>query len=203
MENVAVLVLAAGKSSRMQTPKQLLKIGNQTLLEIVLEKAISISSHTVFCVLGANALMIQQKTSSKNVVFIINENYQEGLSSSIVSGINYLEENHPAIEAILILLADQPAIEVAYLENLFQVYSENKSKIIASNYAEKSGVPAIFPREYFNELKLLQGDFGAREFLQKNKKQTLGCNIQTSLIDLDTKTDFENYKNQLKRKTIP
>ncbi|MDP5092632.1 MAG: nucleotidyltransferase family protein [Polaribacter sp.] len=198
MKNIAVLVLAAGNSSRMQTPKQLLKIGNQSLLEIVLEKALAVSTLPIYCVLGANAATIQQEIATKNVVYIFNENYQEGLSTSIVSGINYLEKNHPNLEGVLILLADQPAIEIAYLKNLVALFSEHKNKIIASNYQKRNGVPAIFPKTFFNELKLLKGDFGAKDFLEKNKNATITDPSDVCLIDLDTKSDYENYKNLIK-----
>ena len=95
MRKVAILVLAAGASSRMKTPKQLLKIGNQTLLELVLEKAKALTSLPVYCVLGANSTFIQNEISTENVVFISNENHSKGLSTSIVAGVNYLEKNAP------------------------------------------------------------------------------------------------------------
>jgi molybdenum cofactor cytidylyltransferase len=197
MRNLAVLVLAAGASSRMQTPKQLLKIGNKTLLEVVLEKALAISSSPIYCVLGANATTIQQETTTENVVYIFNENYQEGLSSSIVSGINYLEKNLPNLEGVFILLADQPAIEIAYLKNLLELFSKHKKNIIASNYQKRNGVPTIFPKVFFNELKLLKGDFGAKDFLEKNKNAIIVGSSDVCLIDLDTKSDYENYKNMV------
>lgn len=198
MGNLAVLVLAAGASSRMHTPKQLLKIENQSLLEIVLEKALAISSLPIYCVIGANATAIQQEITTKNVVYIYNENYHEGLSTSIVSGIDYLEKNHSDLDGILILLADQPAIEIAYLKNLTELFAEHKNKIIASNYQKRNGVPAIFPKIFFNELKLLKGDFGARDFLEKNKNAIILGTTDVCLIDLDTKSDYENYKNLIK-----
>ncbi len=199
MKNIAVLVLAAGNSSRMQTPKQLLKIGDKTLIEHVLEKAKAISKNPIFCVLGANALLIQEKISSENVVFIINKNYKEGLSSSIVSGIDYLEKNHPTIDGVLILLADQPAIEIYYLENLIQLFNQQVAKIIVSKYPENVGVPAIFPKEFFQELQTLQGDFGAKEFLKNNKNNCVFSNFNATLIDLDTKSDYENYRKLLEK----
>lgn len=198
MRNLAVLVLAAGASSRMQTPKQLLKIGDQTLLEVVLEKATAISSPPIYCVLGANAAIIRQKIATKNVIYIFNENYQEGLSTSIVSGINYLEKNQPNLEGVFILLGDQPAIEIAYLKNLVALFSEHKKKIIASNYQKKNGVPAIFPKEFFEELLLLKGDFGAKEFMKENSKRIISSDFKSTLIDLDTKEDYDKYLSHIK-----
>ena len=93
MKNIAILVLAAGKSSRMNSIKQLEKINNKTLLDITLEKVNNLFSENVFCVLGANADEIKQGITSKNIQFINNKNFENGLSASIVSGINYFNEN--------------------------------------------------------------------------------------------------------------
>lgn len=198
MRNLAVLVLAAGASSRMQTPKQLLKIGDQTLLEVVLEKATAISSVNVICVLGANAELIQEHISSKKASFIINKNYSKGLSTSIVCGITSLQEKDEIVERVLILLADQPAINVEYLKNLLHFSDKNPTKIVASKYPKNLGVPAIFPKEFFQELATLEGDSGAKEFLQKRKEQVIFTDFNTILIDLDTKDDYEKYIKHLK-----
>lgn len=196
MRKVAILVLAAGASSRMQTPKQLLKIGDQTLLELVLEKAKALASLPIYCVLGANADLIQEEISTENVAFIINKNHSKGLSTSIVAGINYLTKNAPFVDCLLILLADQPDIDLQYLENLVQLSAENPTQIIASKYLKNVGVPAVFPKSFFSELQNLEGDFGAKEFLQQHKDQLICSNLTPSLIDLDTKEDYENYLKQ-------
>lgn len=196
MRKVAILVLAAGASSRMKTPKQLLKIGNQTLLELVLEKAKALTSLPVYCVLGANSTFIQNEISTENVVFISNENHSKGLSTSIVAGVNYLEKNAPFVYSLLILLADQPDIDLQYLEKLVQLSAENPTQIIASKYRKNLGVPAVFPKSFFSDLQVLEGDFGAKEFLQQHKDQIICSNLSPSLIDIDTREDYENYLKQ-------
>jgi molybdenum cofactor cytidylyltransferase len=198
MRNLAVLVLAAGASSRMLTPKQLLKIGDQTLLEVVLEKATAISSVNVICVLGANAELIQEHISSKKVTFIINKNYSKGLSTSIVCGITSLQKKDEVVERVLILLADQPAINVEYLKNLLHFSDKNPTKIFASKYPKNLGVSAGFPKEFFHELATLEGDSGAKEFLQQHKEQVIFTDFNAILIDLDTKDDYEKYIKHLK-----
>lgn len=197
MKNLAVLVLAAGASSRMQTPKQLLQIGDKTLLELVLAKAVT--SFPVFCVLGANANLIQEQIINENVQFIINKNYKDGLSSSIVIGIEYLKKTHPTIDGVLILLADQPAIETEYLKQLVDLFSQNKKTIIASKYPKNFGVPAIFPNSFFDELCQLKGDSGAKDFLQSHRNNIIFSEFTSNLIDLDTKDDYEKYTTFLKK----
>lgn len=195
MKNVAVLVLAAGKSSRMNGIKQLEKINNKTLLDITLEKLKCIFSDEIYCVLGANADKIKAEITSKNIQFIENPNYEKGLSSSIISGIQYFKKEALQFDGIYILLADQPAIEIAYLESLLVLFKEHKDIIIASNYGTKLGVPAIFPKKYFPELLLIKGDKGAKEFINQRKNEVVCPESSTNFFDIDTKEDLELFKN--------
>ena len=195
MKNIAVIVLAAGKSSRMKTPKQLVKIGNNFLLEFVLSKAKAINKNHVYCVLGANDTLIRREISSSNVHFVYNAAFNEGLSSSIISGVSEIEM-HPDYKAVLILLGDQPAIDKEYLDAMIALFSEDNSKIIASNYKGKLGVPAIFPKSYFSKLKNISGDFGAKEMLHTSK-DVIALNRPTNFIDIDTEKDLQDFKNSI------
>lgn len=192
MNSIAVLVLAAGKSSRMKDIKQLLKINNKTLLETALENGKKINPDNVFCVLGAHAEKIKKETSTKNITYIFNNNFEKGLSSSIVCGVNYIAKEHSNLTSILILLADQPKIDFQFLNELVSFYQKNTTKIVASSYGDKKGVPAIFPKIYFEKLKLLKGDKGAKDFLNSNNIDVASIN-SLKLIDIDTKEDYINF----------
>jgi molybdenum cofactor cytidylyltransferase len=196
MENIAVIVLAAGKSSRMKMPKQLVKIGNNFLLEFVLSKAKAINKNHVYCVLGANDAHIRREISSSNIHFIYNANFKEGLSASIVSGVSEIEMKHQNYDGVLILLGDQPALEKEYLNAMIALFSKDNSKIIASKYGGKLGVPAIFPQSYFSKLKNMSGDSGAKEILHKNSDVST-LNKQTNFIDIDTEKDLQDFKNSI------
>jgi molybdenum cofactor cytidylyltransferase len=195
MKKIAVIVLAAGASSRMKTPKQLVKIGNNFLLEFVLSKAKAINKNHVYCVLGANDAQIRRAISSSNIHFIYNAHFSKGLSSSIICGISEIEKR-PAYKAVLILLGDQPAIEKEYLNTMIALFSEDESKIIASTYAGKLGVPAIFPQSYFLKLKNMSGDYGAKDILRKNS-DVIVLNKHTNFIDIDTEKDLQDFKNSI------
>ncbi|MGJ8745349.1 nucleotidyltransferase family protein [Polaribacter sp.] len=199
MTSIAILVLAAGKSSRMKTIKQLLKTNNKTLLDNTLENAKKSKAIITFCVLGANAEKIKNEISTKSIPFIFNKNHASGLSSSIVAGIKFIEKEKQRFDAVLIMLADQPEVNTTYLNMLIDVYQENTSKIIASNYDTKPGVPAVFPKKYFSELKLLKGDKGAKEFLQKNRETTLLITSKKGPIDLDSPEDYQKYITSIKK----
>lgn len=199
MENIAVLVLAAGKSSRMESIKQLEKINQKTLLDITLEKITDIFSDDIFCILGANADKVKQEIVTKNINFINNTNFEKGLSSSIVAGIHHFKENKLYFESVFIILADQPAIEISYLKSMVFLSEENKHKIIASNYGAFFGVPAIIPRKYFNDLLLIEADKGAKEFINHHKKAVLCTKLPTNLLDLDTQEDLNQYKKSIQK----
>ena len=197
MKNIAILVLAAGKSSRMKSIKQLEKINNKTLLELTLEKAKSLLSKNIYCVLGANSNEIKSKIKTEGIEFIKNENFENGLSTSIISGINYFKNRKLIFDGIFILLADQPAIEVNYLKNMLHLFEKNKGRIIASKYGEKLGVPVIFPENNFLELLLISGDKGAKEFINLKKNEIICPVTSANFVDLDTKEDLVNYKNSI------
>jgi molybdenum cofactor cytidylyltransferase len=193
--NIAILILAAGRSSRMKEPKQLLAIGNKTLLEIAIHNALKSKAKKVFCVLGANAKDIQKSITNLNLAIIINSEFKDGLSTSIITGIQHLTSSN--FDAVLIMLADQPNADKTYINNLIDTFYTNSEKIIASNYDSTYGVPAIFPKKVFKDLLKLQGDKGAKEFLNSDLDMIVGIKATNQLIDIDTKEDYLNYLKEL------
>ncbi|QNM84645.1 nucleotidyltransferase family protein [Polaribacter pectinis] len=199
MKNIAVLVLAAGKSSRMKAIKQLVKINGKTLLDITLEKAKSVFPNDVFCVLGGNSDKIKNEITTKNITFINNAGFKRGLSSSIVTGIEFLKKNNFNYNVIFILLADQPCIEIEYLKSMVRLYKESPSKIVASNYKTKYGVPAIFPEKFFSELLLIEEDKGAKELMNNKNNDVICSEFKTNLIDIDTEEDLILFKKSISK----
>lgn len=195
MDGIAVLVLAAGKSSRMKSIKQLAKINDKTLLEIALEKAKKLSLHNTYCILGANATLILDKVDFKDVKIIINKKYEKGLSSSITKGINFLKKTQPHLKGVFILLADQPAIQVSYLQEMVALFNMNSTKIIASKYNTIFGVPALIPSLYFDELLKIKGDKGAKTFLNTHLDVILSPKTTTNLLDIDTLEQLNQFLN--------
>ena len=195
MRNIAVLVLAAGKSSRMKSIKQLEKIDNKTLLDITLEKTKQLFSKAVFCVLGANSEIIKKNITTQDINFINNKNFETGLSSSIVAGLHHFKKEQLNFDGILMLLADQPAIEISYLKNMLHLSELNTDKIIASKYDTIFGVPAIFPKNSFKELENLKGDKGAKAFLNDATNIVISPKEKTNLLDIDTKEQLKLFIN--------
>lgn len=192
---IAILILAAGSSNRMGKPKQLLPINHTTLLGISIENALQSQTKDVFCVLGSEFEKVKASIKYFNVEIINNTEYKKGLSSSIVEGIKYI--NSLTFDAVLIILGDQPKIKATYLNNLINVFKENQNKIVASNYKNGFGVPAIFPKNTFNELIDLKGDKGAKDFLNSNSKTIISIETPVEFLDIDTEEDYLNYLESL------
>lgn len=199
MQNLAILILAAGKSSRMNSVKQLLQVNDTTLLNLAIENAVNSKAKKTYCVLGANSKRIKEYISNKNVYLINNPSFEKGLSTSIVKGLEYITKVDKNIEHVLIMLADQPEVDNLLLNKLIDLSLNYKTKIIATSYQEKVGVPAIFPKNYFTELLKLQGDSGAKKLITKDLTNTKVLNLKTSLIDIDTQEDYLNYLKKSKK----
>ncbi|WP_121628517.1 nucleotidyltransferase family protein [Poseidonibacter antarcticus] len=187
--NLAVLILAAGTSSRLGEPKQLLKVGNETLIQIAVKKALKISSN-VKVVLGHKNDEIKNEIIDFPISIMVNSNYKEGMGSSISYCIPYFLE----FEKVLIMLCDQPLIPLNHYQKLIKKSSENKNLIICSKYQNRFAVPSIFPKIYFKMLENLKGDKGAKKFLEENPLDFVLLEDKYS-IDIDTKKDYLNFLN--------
>ncbi|MEM5563878.1 nucleotidyltransferase family protein [Psychroserpens sp. AS72] len=192
--NVAILILSAGSSNRMGTSKQLLPIGNTTLLGLSIENALQSNAKKVFCVLGSNAENIKNSISQYDIEIITNVNYKKGLSSSIIKGLHYLKDKN--FDSILFMLSDQPKVDSKYINLLILSSENNPTQIIASQYEKTIGVPAIFPKRYFKQLLQLKGDKGAKDFLNAHKSQTITIKSD-KLIDIDTQEEYLNFLKSL------
>ena len=192
MSKIAIVILAAGKSLRMGFAKQIIRINNEPLLKITLDKIESISEDT-YCVLGANKDLILEEIHFNNTVVIDNINYEKGLSSSISICIEFFEKKNLNYDGVLFVLGDQPAIETEYFSSIINRFNKHKTKIIATNYDGKAGVPALFPKSFFKELKIIKGDKGAREILKNKPKSIIFESFKTSLVDIDTRKDLIDY----------
>lgn len=184
---LGILILAAGSSTRMGQPKQLLPWKNTTLLGNTIETAKALTKN-ILVVLGAHAELIEEKIP-KDVNRIINIGWNSGMGTSIALGVQQLERAlHP--ERILILLVDQPLIDSDYLKEMI---SRAEAPIVATAYGKKIGVPVIFEKSYFEALKDLGADYGARYLLKKYRDSILVLNAAGKEVDLDTPENYDQY----------
>ncbi len=192
---IAVVILAAGSSSRLGTAKQLLPWKQTTLLEHSIKTILELNCDDVFVILGANHNLIKSKIDCKKVDVLVNDNWELGLGNSIASGVKYIQESKE-VDGILLVLADQPLIDSKYLKSLIDKFEVNNNKIIASSYSNgKKGVPVLFDKEYFEELSKLNGDKGAKTLLDKYVPNVFAINAEHLVSDIDTEEDYDKlYK---------
>jgi molybdenum cofactor cytidylyltransferase len=192
-EKLSILILAAGNSSRLGSPKQLIEFEGQTLIERITETALSISEEIVM-VLGGNAEHILPKLERfKDVVsIVINPEWQEGMGTSIRLGVEKLAEKS---DLILILLSDQPYISKVLLQNMMQIFASSQKPIVSCVYNNTLGVPILFDKSVFPDLLKLNGDKGAKSFLNFYEGKISTIDFPEGIVDIDTKEDLENLKN--------
>lgn len=189
MSKTAILILAAGKSSRMKTAKQLLPFNGITLLGHAIQTAQKTNAHQVLVVVGAHKNLVEKEVDKYAVKPCYNPLYEQGMGTSIAKGIEVLK----TYDGVLIMLADQPLINTQYLDDMICKGVET-GKIVASLYKYKNGVPAYFPKRYFKQLAQLNEDKGARHLLNNKHTDILHINTAVNLMDIDIVSDFERLE---------
>ena len=159
---IGVIILAAGSSSRLGYPKQLVEFKGITLLQHSIDIAESLEFDVKILVLGAKEEEINKKINRRNFEVMINENWKEGMSTSIRKGLSEALKLDKELGHILILLSDQPLVTKDKIEELIRVQLNSNEQATISESAGEPGVPAIFSREIFSELEKLKGDQGAK-----------------------------------------
>lgn len=188
-KNLAIIILAAGTSSRLGKPKQLIKYKGESLLQIAVKKALKLSNN-IFVVLGYEKEKCEEDIKDLNTKIVFNPNYIKGMGTSISCGIRYTRD----FDNTLIMLCDQPLLTDEHFKSL-KNFIDNKT-IIASLYKDNQNptVPAIFPKKYYEKLLILDEDKGAKEILREEEVKPILIDKKYS-IDIDTKMDILEFLN--------
>lgn len=185
--------MAAGGSSRLGQPKQLLKFKGKTLLLRAAEGMAASICDPVVIVLGAESEKAAAEIEGLSVVPYFNENWRSGMSSSIRSGLARLIKIEPELDAVLISLCDQPFITSEMLNRFGEKFAATDAAIIAAEYSDITGVPALFSRELFGELSRLEGDKGARDLI-RDLTDIVVINLPEASFDVDAADDLKYLK---------
>ncbi|KQM38758.1 NTP transferase domain-containing protein [Chryseobacterium sp. Leaf201] len=191
-ENTGIIILAAGNSSRLGQPKQLLDYQGKTLLRHTVEKALAVSSR-VIVITGSENSGIEKETGS--ALTVQNENWQEGMASSIHKGLNEMLVIYPETENILITVCDQPHINASVFSELIEKRHSSGKGIMASHYSGTLGTPVLFSRSYFNDLLQLSGQEGAKKLLVKYRDDVGQVMFEKGSVDIDTLEDYQKLIN--------
>ena len=195
MKVISILVMAAGRSSRMGRPKLLLTYRGISLIRHAVREASQVSRDVVV-VLGREPEAHRKEISDLRAKILINPDYAMGMSTSLRLGIQHLS---PDSQAVIITLADQPLIGRAVFQSLMDAHVQHPDRILCAAYPELPGNPVLFPNRYYEELTKVSGDVGGRPLLQKHREAVLLVPVAQSKLDIDIDTP-EDYQNLLKRK---
>ena len=186
-----VLLLAAGASRRFGSPKQLARIGGETLLRRMARVAVESRPAGCFVVLGASATRLKRELRDLPITIVVNRQWRQGLSGSIRTGIAALPST---ARAALVLLVDQGAIGPADLELLAAAWRKAPRSIVAARADGVLGPPAILPRHLFTALRRLRGDQGARDLLRDPSRRVIGFDLPGAAADVDRPADLARLK---------
>ena len=187
---VSAIVLAAGESRRMGRPKQLLRLGDRTLLDLALDNVRQSSAEEIILVLGSSAAEIKQQVATKGLKVVVNPAYAEGMGSSLRAGIAAVDPN---TQAALIVLADQPLVRPATLDRLIEHHRSTGAQIVIPTYNGFRGNPVLLDRSVFREVMEIRGDIGCRAIFGGHTENISKLEVADVgiLLDVDTGGDLE------------
>lgn len=184
----AIIILAAGSSSRLGEPKQLLEYKGKTLLRHTLDEASKITSQIVV-VTGEENPRITEHISGFHQ--IQNENRAEGMASSLKVGLQETIRLFPDTEQFIFTVCDQPFISASVFKALIEKKKNSPKGIVASAYADTLGVPVLFSSSYTEKLFNLNGQEGARKLIQQYIDDTDSVSFEAGSWDIDTPEDYK------------
>lgn len=189
MSHQAIILLAAGASRRMGQPKQLLPLEGKPLIRTICERLLTTEDSTVFVVLGAYAKEIRPVIEDLPVVLVDAANWEEGISASIRAGIEAVEAAQTDFSGALVCLCDQ--VDISGVGYQCLLWAADSKSIVSAMYEGIWGAPAWFPQSFFDQLKALSGDQGARSLIKQylDKNLVIGWPLDEAATDWDTPGD--------------
>ena len=196
MLTVGAVILAAGDSARLGRPKQLLQFRGKSLLRRIVDAANEAGCSPIAVVIGNAAEKMAPELERTAAAIVENEDWQNGIGTSIRAGMQNLVERGRDLDAVILLVSDQPLVEKELIKQLIARYGETGKTIIASSYSETLGVPALFGRAHFMDLLALRDDSGAKSIILSKRECVAEFSFPQGEIDIDTLEDYERLAAQ-------
>jgi molybdenum cofactor cytidylyltransferase len=187
---VGAVVLAAGSSSRMGSPKQTLRYRGESLLRRAALAALRTACRPIIVVTGASAELSRRELDGLDVREVFNVRWETGMASSVRAGVEGLLSAAPDIDAAVLMLCDQPHVTPEVISGLVAAHRATGSPVVASTYGGSFGVPALFSRTLFAELSLLEGAAGAKQVIKRHASEAHFLPFDEGEVDVDTPDDF-------------
>ena len=196
MANIGAVILAAGESSRLGRPKQLIEFRGKTLVRRIVDAADEAGCSPIAVVIGSDGKKVAQELEQTNAAIVENEKWRNGIGTSIRAGMQKLVELRRDLDAVTLLVCDQPLVETELIKQVIARYGETGKTIIASSYSKTLGVPALFDRSHFEELLTLPDDSGAKSIILSKRARVVEFPFPQGNIDIDTLADYEKLVAQ-------
>lgn len=191
-KDLAAIILSAGFSSRMAAFKPLLSMGNSTVIETVINIFLQAGISDITVVLGHRADDLKPVVDRSHVRWIFNERYEEGMYSSVVSGVSGLYSARVEVKGVFLLPVDMPLISSLTIKKITMAYCISGSHIFYPTYLKQRGHPPLIPSDLFSEILAWNGTGGLQSFLERHEARASGVAVQDKgiLMDIDTPDDY-------------
>jgi len=190
--NYSIIILAAGSSTRFGKPKQLLNYKGRKLIQHIISIASESVANKTIVVLGAHHELISPQIEMNEKVHVfINEEWNEGIASSIRAGLKKLQIINPASDGAILSVCDQPFITTQLLNDLIAEKNQSQKNIVACEYENTMGIPVLFDKTLFPDLMELKGDTGAKKIIMQHKSVTATISFPLGNIDIDTSEEYQ------------
>lgn len=195
---IAGVVLASGMSKRFGKNKLLMPLGNQSVLEHVIDRVKSSHVDKVFVVYGHHEEEFKRIARKKKIELIYNPTYKEGQSASVKKTVEALKDH---VEGVLFILGDQPFLNPNTINLLIETFHRNPKNIILPIYNGKRGNPVLFSKDFFQDMLRIQGDKGARGIIKENPERISEVILSDTIenYDIDTEEDYRRAKEYIGR----
>lgn len=191
------LVLAAGKASRFGSPKQLLEIEGISLIDRACMAAQDAGCDPVLRVLGSRAELVLGRPCPQGVATLVNPGWEEGMGASLAAGMLELQSIRPDLDAVLVLLSDQPMVGSAPFAQMFGRLQQPGISIVLCDHGEACGPPALFSVEHFSELRSLSGDQGAKAIARNHGTAVSKVDFAGGIWDIDSPEAWERFNREM------
>jgi molybdenum cofactor cytidylyltransferase len=192
-----IVILAAGSSTRLGQPKQLLEFQGTTLVQRITQIAVNAVKKPVVVILGANCSLIHSQLTHLQVHIVYNPDWSQGMTSSIRKGLMAMLYFSPDTEAVIFTVCDQPYITPDLFVEMISVGRNSQKPIVACLYNNILGTPVLFKKEYFEVLLALKDNEGARKVIQSHPESVEAVPFPLGIFDVDTMQDYDALQNKL------
>jgi molybdenum cofactor cytidylyltransferase len=192
-----IIILAAGSSTRLGQPKQLLEFQGTTLVQRVVQIAVNAVKKPVVVVLGSNCSLIHAQITHLPVHIVYNPDWSTGMTSSIRKGLLAMQHFSPDTDGVIFAVCDQPYITPDLFLEMIAVGSKSQKPIVACLYNNILGTPVLFKKEYFDVLLALKDNEGARKVIQGHPESVESVPFPLGIFDVDTMQDYEALQNKM------